>query len=264
MAHSWGCAAPITLWWSQSSAGIWQVYQTPIALREGPPEAVVGARAGTAIDALHDAQVVAAILRVTGATPSLDPIETPLHPQTQWPRPPPVDGKHRVLTVEQSNTSVVIGDKALVKFFRILVPGINPDVEVHAALAAMGSAGVAEILGWINGGWPDPSGQAVHGHLAMISEFFPDAVDGWALAGHHSRQALEFAPEAESLGLATALVHDELAAAFPTVSLGRAEVDELADRLQRRLRIAGEVVAESAALLPRLHERIERIREIRR
>ena len=247
----------------QSAAGGWQVYQTPVALREGPPDAVIGVtRAGTAIDALYDEQVVSALLDRCGKAAHLDPATTPAAPETQWLRTQPTSAGHRVLSGEQSNTSVVIGEATLVKFFRILTPGINPDVEVHAELSELGSTAVAGIRGWINGGWSAPSGESVHGHLAMISEFFPDARDGWVLARQHAADGVAFDSQAEALGRATARVHDELASVFPTAVIEAADVAGLADRLQRRLSAAGEVVAELAPLLPRLQARIARIREI--
>src|SRR5260370_14479917 len=54
-----------------------------------------------------------------------------------------------VLTGEQSNTSLVYGEEAILKLFRRLTPGANPDLEVTSALARIGSAHIAQPFGGI-------------------------------------------------------------------------------------------------------------------
>ncbi len=49
-----------------------------------------------------------------------------------------------MLTGEQSNTSVVIGTDLLLKIFRKVEVGHNPDIEVHAAIAALANRAAAE------------------------------------------------------------------------------------------------------------------------
>ena len=44
-----------------------------------------------------------------------------------------------VIGAEQSNTSIVYGHSSILKVFRRLEPGLNPDAEVHRALRAAGS-----------------------------------------------------------------------------------------------------------------------------
>ena len=51
-----------------------------------------------------------------------------------------------MLTGEQSNTSLVFGESAILKVFRRVAPGPNPDLEVAAALAELGSTHIAEPL----------------------------------------------------------------------------------------------------------------------
>ena len=43
-----------------------------------------------------------------------------------------------MLTGEQSNTSLMYGDVAILKVFRRLQPGVNPDIEVDVALTEHG------------------------------------------------------------------------------------------------------------------------------
>ncbi|HET7174146.1 MAG TPA: aminoglycoside phosphotransferase [Nocardioidaceae bacterium] len=62
------------------------------------------------------------------------------------------------MTAEQSNTSIAYGDSAILKLFRRVSAGANPDVEIHAALTEHGSEHVAPLFGWVSARWPDPSG----------------------------------------------------------------------------------------------------------
>ncbi len=53
----------------------------------------------------------------------------------------------RRLAVEQSNTSLIIGDRIMLKLFRRLAEGIHPEAEMGRALTAAGYAHVAPLLG---------------------------------------------------------------------------------------------------------------------
>ena len=46
-------------------------------------------------------------------------------------RPPEMT--ERMLGVEQSNTSVVIGERLILKLYRLLEPGVNPDLEISSS-----------------------------------------------------------------------------------------------------------------------------------
>jgi maltokinase len=159
-----------------------------------------------------------------------------------------------VLTGEQSNTSLVFGDSAIFKAFRRVAPGPNPDLEVAAALAELGSTHVAEPFGWI-----ETRIDGATTVLAILSRYLRAASDGWSLAATSVRdlyaaalpQAAEaggdFAGEAERLGVATAQVHADLAAAFGTSALDPEAIRELAEQMFRRLDLATAAVPELAA-----------------
>ncbi|WP_439692731.1 phosphotransferase [Curtobacterium sp. SP.BCo] len=128
----------------------------------------------------------------------------------------------RVLTGEQSNTSVICdtdsGEQVIVKVFRVLHHGDNPDVTTQLALSAAGSARVPRVYGALRSTWPDtgrPDGSAT-GHLAFAQEFLPGLEDAWRVALRDARDGTSFAEEADRLGAALAEVHGTLAAALPT------------------------------------------------
>ena len=256
----------------------WQTYQVPLSLSAQPrPElSPIGQLDSTwwIYDALTDPAAVSALLGGTGASAQMDPDLTHqldvtggrhLAPLLQPVAEPAtfVDQPARPLGVEQSNTSLILGDVALVKFFRRLVPGINPDIEVHAALTVARCPHIGSILGWENAGWRDPDdGQWVTGHCAMVQQLLTHAVEGRDLALARVAAGESFAVEAHELGLATGAVHRDLRAVLPTHVLDEQEVEELADRLGWRLEQAVAAVAGLAPIAPGLHARINELRTL--
>ncbi|MFE9682334.1 maltokinase [Streptomyces sp. NPDC006285] len=114
----------------------------------------------------------------------------------------------RLLDAEQSNTSVVYGDAYILKVFRRVQPGINPDLEVPWALARQGCTRVPAPVAWFRTSQPQVA------TLGVLQPFLPDAVDGWTLGLEALSAGRDFRDEAYELGRATAEVHLALAAAF--------------------------------------------------
>ncbi|MGB8020879.1 MAG: aminoglycoside phosphotransferase [Candidatus Nanopelagicales bacterium] len=249
----------------------WQAYQVPVSLRADatPGASLIGRlpSGGWVHDALADPDAMTAMLGNGAAAPSVDPARThgvdPAHGEHPVPQLQAVvdpasyrTAAARPMSVEQSNTSILLGDVALLKVFRQLTPGINPDVEVHAALGSVGCRHVGRCLGWVNGGWREPaSGHWVAGHLAMVQQLLSPPVDGWGLALERVAAGASFADDAHALGVATGEVHIDLRRALPTRTLGATELGELVDRLHWRLDRAAAAVPELAPMSKRLHER---------
>ena len=157
-----------------------------------------------------------------------------------------------VLTGEQSNTSLMFGEASVLKVFRRLSPGPNPDQELTRALAMRGSAHVAEPLGWIE---TRRNGAPVI--LGILSRYIRAASDGWSLAATSVRDLYtaegrisaadaggDFAGEAHRLGEATAEVHGDLVRAFGTEELPPEAMHALADEMFARLDVALATVPE--------------------
>jgi maltokinase len=121
------------------------------------------------------------------------------------------------VTAEQSNTSLVYDDRIILKLFRRLLEGRNPDVEVTEALARAGFAHVAA---------PIASWRREDFDLAFAQQYLAGGTEGWALALTSLRDLYaagpddpaeaggDFAAEANRLGQMTAEMHLALAAAF--------------------------------------------------
>ncbi|MEU8320198.1 aminoglycoside phosphotransferase [Nonomuraea sp. NPDC048881] len=148
-----------------------------------------------------------------------------------------------VLGAEQSNTSLVYGDSYICKLFRRLVPGVNPELEIISALAVRSAPNIAQPYGWIEA---DVDGTDTT--LAFMQEYLSNANDGWDLALTSVRDLYaslpgvtaaeaggDFAAESVRLGVATARVHHELAAAFPTDLVEIPEVKRMAEGFRRQL-----------------------------
>ncbi|GIG38046.1 maltokinase N-terminal cap-like domain-containing protein [Cellulomonas pakistanensis] len=136
--------------------------------------------------------------------------------------PVPADalGTPKVIAGEQSNTSVILpgagpdGSTAMLKVFRGLTEGDNPDVDVPRALAEVGWSHVPRPLAWLGAEWPEGDGTA-HGHLGVLSAFVPGAHDGFELACDFARRGESFGELAEDLGEVIGQMHRALAKALP-------------------------------------------------
>lgn len=134
---------------------------------------------------------------------------------------------------EQSNTSIMYGDAAMLKLFRRLEIGRNLDIEVHDGLSRSGQADVADLYGWIEGRWL-LGGQPVQSDLGMLVQRFTLAEDGWDLALRSLRSAAAFDRDARDLGRALASIHRALAERFPRSQVSGGYLSQLmTDRLDR-------------------------------
>ncbi|WP_086824616.1 maltokinase [Streptomyces sp. NRRL B-24572] len=144
----------------------------------------------------------------------------------------------RMLDAEQSNSSLVYGDSFILKIFRRVSPGANPDLELPLALSRAGCARVPAPVAWYESGAST---------LGVLQPYLRDSRDGWRLALDALADGREFTTEARALGRATAEVHLALAQALPTRRLARSETEQLAAAMDRRLHAAAQAVP---ALLP--------------
>ena len=153
------------------------------------------------------------------------------------------DGSARLMGVEQSNSSIVFDDRFVMKLFRKLEPGINPELEMLRFLAGRGFEHIAPLHGWY-----DYEGQALAATLGVVQTFLPAAVGGWELAlDEIGRDPDGFLGRLGSLGQVTAEMHTALASdagdpAFSpeepsqeAMSLLTATVDEDIERIFVRL-----------------------------
>ncbi|MDX2817977.1 phosphotransferase [Streptomyces sp. PA03-5A] len=144
----------------------------------------------------------------------------------------------RLSTAEQSNSSVIYGDTFILKLFRRVAPGPNPDLELSLALARAGSRRVAAPAAWFEalGLYDEPA------TLGVLQRFLPGSAGAWELALQAVEDGTDFSGEAHALGRATAEVHLALARALPTSTLRRPQIELLAAAMAGRLDAAAAAV----------------------
>ena len=120
----------------------------------------------------------------------------------------PVDLSGKVAGVEQSNSSILIGDSLIAKVYRRVTPGTNPDVEVGTFLTRNTSfTGAPALVGSV---------QLVHQQvpitLVMVQEQLSNPVDSWThLLDSLQRDDWGSAAVGLPLGAVTAQLHLALA-----------------------------------------------------
>ncbi len=148
---------------------------------------------------------------------------------------------------EQSNTSIMYGEVAMLKLFRRLELGRNLDIEVHDVLSRTDSPAAraaAHLFGWVEGTWTTGAGDPVTADLAMLVERLTDVHDGWALAQQACRDGRSFTDEATALGRALRDVHDALATSFSTATVpGASTAAAMRARLERAVVVAPALTA---------------------
>ena len=244
-----------------SQAGGTDRYQLLAGLRTAIPDrlehAVIGpagddaqpGQAWVAYDALHDPPLTRRLLEAMAGQETIGQLSFAAEPDAAIG----TGLDSLVLTSEQSNTSMIFGEEAILKVFRRPHPGPNPDLEIPRALHRAGSRHVAPPLGWMQ-----TTLDGIPTVLAILSAYLRAATDGWLLAATSVRDLYasdaasaaeaggDFAAEAHRLGEATAEVHRALAEAFGTAELPASAYGDLAAQMQDRLNVAVAAVPELA------------------
>jgi len=278
-----------------------QLYQLPLAIAwgedhvrlDGPllPFTLSRVRQFRAIGALHDATVDTAfpleILRgiresrtVEGPdgeiafvpAPSLESLVLADEPRT-WR-----------MSAEQSNTSVVIDDKAVLKVYRRLSKGIHPEVEIGRFLTeAAGYTNTPKVLGHVEHRAADGTPTA----LAILQEMVFSQGDAWSHTQDQLDRALEeailtdegletfgerLAPLVAAmgqLGRRTAELHRALAMKtdrpdFGTEPITAEDIAGWRDALARQAEMAFDALAGTDPQRPEDKEAIDRLSGLRR
>jgi maltokinase len=238
-------------------------YQLLIGEREALPPRLAPALIGhvaegplagrTVYDALHDSRPAELLLEAMRTRARIGALRFDREPQQEI-RSGLVP---RVMTAEQSNSSIVYGDTFILKLLRRVLPGVNPDLELPLALAHEGCDRVPAPTAWIRA---DLTAEPYV--LGVLQPFIQGATDGWELALRELAKGEDFAAEARALGHATAEVHTALARALPTVTLGHTQLLQLVDGMVERLDAAAQAVPALRPYAPELRSAFEAMADL--
>jgi len=228
------------------TAGTHETYQVPLGLREESEgwdsRVICTAEGWTVYDGFADPAVGRELLHRMRSNSELAVSDGTLRFHWADSASPALGGTVdvRPVGVEQSNSSIVFADQLILKAFRRVEPGENPELELLRFLSSRGFPNIAPLAGWY-----DFEGRRVDATLGILQQFLSGATDGWELAldelasdperllariralgevtGElHSALGSEasdpaFAPDepsAESLGILTAMVDEQIEREF--------------------------------------------------
>jgi maltokinase len=225
-----------------------------LGVREHLPTRLTGAFIGRAqegplaglvvYDAFHDPRAAGLLLERLRHPGTAGPLHFENDPSVTVP----AGLAPRLLDAEQSNSSIVYGDAFILKVFRRIQSGVNPDLEVPWALARQGCTRVPAPVAWIRTTVPDAT-------LGVLQPFLPGASDGWTLALRALATHGDFTAEAYELGRATAEVHLALGTAFSGRTPGGN--GPVAAAMAERLSVAAHCVPVLQPYVPRLRTAYE-------
>jgi maltokinase len=242
-----------------------ETYQLLVGSRDEVPQrlehAVIGVDGGRLLyDAAHDPELTHVLLQMLSAGADESGLRCRHLPDVRLD----TDLTSIVMGAEQSNTSIVFGEQYILKLFRKVAPGLNPDLEITRALTEAGASAVIPPLGWLESDLPATRHNGTGGPqsttLGMLQPFLRGASEGWALAVasvrdlyaeadlHADEVGGDFAGEAERLGAVTAQVHELLSRALPSRRADEAENAATAKQMHERLDAAVAAVGELAPL----------------
>ncbi|MCX6397528.1 MAG: hypothetical protein NTV23_13665 [Propionibacteriales bacterium] len=260
----------VGLRYADAGAPATDTYQVPLSAYDQPQDRLAHAAVGFwggqhHYDAVHDRDAMHLWLRAFAGQRAAVADEAVVFGTVQE-HDLDLEAHSTLFSGEQSNSSVAFGEDAILKVFRRVHAGANPDIEIHTVLTRAGNTHVAALYGWA-----EVASEAGPIHLAMLQQFLRTASDGWELALASVRNLVrqtdlepeeaggDFAAEAYRLGANLAEIHTVLASSFAAFPLDSAAV---AATMTNRLDAAVDVVPEIAAIRDTLAQRFDAIAEV--
>jgi maltokinase len=190
--------------------GTHETYQVFLGRTRGevPGPSIVSAEGGDVYEALADPMLVRELFHLLVANGSLPAGEGTFDfcGSARLTAESPAFESVRPLDLEQSNSSVIVDDELIVKAYRRLEPGLNPELEMLRFFIQHSFEHVPRLAGsWSYTGAP------LNASLGIVQTFVHGAVDGWSLAlGELPDRQAEFADRVGRLGTVVGEMHAAL------------------------------------------------------
>jgi trehalose synthase-fused probable maltokinase len=253
--------------------GTHELYQLPIGARPDGEwtDGVICSNEGMTIyDAMSDPDTARQLVRLIARDTEIETPQGTAEFRPTAPGLPAEVGDVRPMGAEQSNSSLVLDERFVLKAYRRLGAGPNPELEILRFLTERDFPHIAALRGWYG-----HTGRLIDATLGIVQDFLAGATDGWDLALADLRedprrfvararmlgevtgrlhtvlgsenQDPAFAPEdtsAEALGLLTATVDEEIERVFLDLPDDREDIDPIRGRgqeVRERLRLLTQV-----------------------
>jgi maltokinase len=158
--------------------GTHELYNVPVGLRRGKG-GFASVEGWSAFDALEDDKLVRGLVEMIRAQERVEHDRGTLEFRTVGGLVEDLGelGAVRAMGSEQSNSSVVLGEELVLKVYRRLEAGVNPELELLRFLTERGFPSIASLEGWAA-----HVGQPLDATLAILQHYVPVQDDGWTLA----------------------------------------------------------------------------------
>jgi maltokinase len=187
------------------------LYHLPLGFRpseSGWKSSVIAETDGwIAYDAIADPELARRIVELMRADATLETGEASVVFRATGELPDEIEDA-RPMGGEQSNSSLVLDEQLVLKLYRRIQAGMNPELEVLRFLTERGFEHTASLEGYLA-----YEGRPLESTLGILQEFVPSHGDGWDIAlDALERGKADRLPERMGrLGEVTALLHNALA-----------------------------------------------------
>jgi maltokinase len=191
--------------------GTHSIYQLVLGVRpsaDGWTEGLLSELDGSTVyDAFSDPQAVAALGDLLAASATVTDENATV--SFRWDEDnarPGLGAPARAMGAEQSNSSAVLDETYVLKIYRRLEAGDNPELEMLRFLTARGFPNIAALTGWI-----DYAGDLMDATLGVVQDYVEGGRDGWELALDELASDPEgFVGRMEDLGRVIGSMHSTL------------------------------------------------------
>jgi maltokinase len=187
-------------------AGTHELYHVPLGFRRDWPDAIAEVEGWRAYDALADPELARELVVRMRSQSDVAGGEAMVEFRSTSASESSLEDV-RPMGAEQSNSSLVFDDELVLKVYRRVEAGVNPELELLRFLTDRGFPAIASLAGWAA-----YLGTPLEATLAIAQDYVRGEGDGWelALAALSSGRGDDFVERLRLLGETTGALHTVL------------------------------------------------------